>query len=44
VLIFDRFAAIGATIDQVKAIFNASGFTMLSIAEVCATSAASNDA
>jgi len=44
VLIFDRFAAIGATIDQVKAIFNASGFTMLSIAEVCAASTTSNDA
>jgi hypothetical protein len=41
VLVFDRFTAVGATIDQVKAIFNASGFTVLSIAEVCAASTAS---
>jgi hypothetical protein len=38
VLVFDRFTAVGATIDQVKAIFNASEFTVLSIAEVCAAS------
>jgi hypothetical protein len=36
VLVFDRFAASGATLDQVRAIFGASGFTMLSIDEIAA--------
>jgi hypothetical protein len=34
VLVFDQFAAVGATLDQVRAIFRASGFMMLSIADI----------
>jgi len=34
ILVFDQFAAAGATLDQVRAIFAASGFTVLSIGEI----------
>jgi len=34
VLVFDQFTAAGATLDQVRAIFEASGFKVLSIAEI----------
>jgi hypothetical protein len=34
VLIFDRFTASGASLDQVKAIFAASGFTVLALEEI----------
>jgi hypothetical protein len=34
VLIFDRFTAVGATLEQVKAIFAASKFTVLSFNDI----------
>jgi len=34
VLVFDQFTAIGATVDQVRAIFSASGFAVISLAEI----------
>jgi len=34
VLVFDQFAAAGATLEQVRKIFAASGFTVLSLSEI----------
>jgi hypothetical protein len=33
-LVFDQFAAAGASLDQVRAIFAASGFTVLALADI----------
>lgn len=35
-LVFDKFIATGATLEQVKQIFRSSGFHVLSFTEICA--------
>jgi hypothetical protein len=36
VLLFDRFTAVGASLEQVRAVFGASGFDVISFDEITA--------